>query len=108
MTDAAARLAALDREDLVAPWEVDEAPVVDPSRLEEGEADRIAEAVKDEAWHDPGRYPEGFWALFAFVRVVAEPGGSREWVEREATQVLRRIQRRILAGEEQIKVNRHG
>lgn len=74
--------------------------------LEEGEAERIAEAVKNEAWHDHGRYPEGFWALFAFVTMVAEPGNSREWAQREATQVLRRIQRRVLHGEEQAEVNR--
>lgn len=83
-----------------------EPPAVQP--LEEGEAERIAEAVKNEAYYDHGRYPEGFWALFAFVAVVAEPGGSREWAQREATQVLRRIQRRVLHGEEQAEVNHHG
>lgn len=76
--------------------------------LEEGEADRIAEAVQNEAYHDHGRYPEGFWALFAIMRSIAEPGGSRDWAQREAVQVLRRIQRNVLAGEEQAEVNRHG
>jgi hypothetical protein len=88
------------------------AELVDPfapaEPLQEGEADRIAEAVKNEAWHDKGRYPEGFWKLFAFVRVVAEPGGTREWTQREAAQVLRRIQGRVLDGEEQAEVNRRG
>lgn len=82
------------------------APTFQP--LEEGEADRIAEAVKNEAWHDHGRYPEGFWQLFGVMRSIALPGGSREWTQREATQVLRRIQCRVVDGEEQVEVNRHG
>jgi len=76
--------------------------------LEEGEAERIAEAVKNEAWHDHGRYPEGFWTLFAIMRSIAEPGGSRDWAQREAVQALRRLMGRVLHGEEQAEVNRHG
>jgi hypothetical protein len=82
------------------------APAVEP--LEEGEADRIAEAVKNEAWHDHGRYPEGFWTLFGVMRSIAEPGGTREWTQQEAVRVLRRVMRRVVEGEEQIEVNRHG
>lgn len=80
-----------------------EPPAFQP--LEEGEAERIAEAVKNEAWHDHGRYPEGFWSLFAIMRSIAEPGGSRDWAQREATQALRRLMGRVLAGEEQAEVN---
>jgi len=74
--------------------------------LEEGEADRIAEAVKTEAWSDPSRYPEGFWVLFGVMRSIAEPGGTREWTQAEAVRALRRIQRRVLDGELQAEVNR--
>jgi hypothetical protein len=81
------------------------APVVKP--LQDGEAERIAEAVKNEAWDDHGRYPEGFWTLFGVMRAIADPGGSREWCQQEATRALRRIQGRVLDGEEQARVNRH-
>lgn len=82
------------------------APTFQP--LEEGEADRIAEAVKNEAWHDHGRYPEGFWTLWAVMRSIAEPGGSRDWSQQEAVRALRRMQGRVIDGEEQAEVNRHG
>lgn len=82
------------------------APTFQP--LEEGEADRIAEAVKNEAWHDHGRYPEGFWTLWAVMRSIAEPGGSRDWSQREAVRALRRVMGRVIDGEEQIRVDHHG
>ncbi|MFI6681907.1 hypothetical protein [Kribbella sp. NPDC050470] len=88
--------------ELVDPFQ----PAITP--LEEGEADRIAAAVRSEAWDDPSRYPEGFWMLFAIMRSIAEPGGSRDWTQREAVRVLRRVQRRVVDGEHQAEVNRHG
>jgi hypothetical protein len=81
------------------------APRVEP--LQDGEVDRIAEAVKSEAWDDHGRYPEGFWVLFGVMRSIADPGGSREWCQQEATRALRRVMGRVVAGEEQAEVNRH-
>jgi hypothetical protein len=76
--------------------------------LEEGEFQRIANAFYDRPWEDPTRYQDGFATLLGVVGAIAVGGGSGEWASHEATQALRRLMARVLHGEEQAEVNRHG
>jgi hypothetical protein len=106
MTDAAKRLAELDRADFTPPWEYDEP---DPmTTLQPGEFEAIKEAFYDHIWEDRARQGDGFAILFGVMGSIASPGGTREWARAEATQALRRVMRRVLIGEDQAEVDNHG
>jgi len=106
MTDAARRLAALDRVDFTPPWEIEEAePTSQPPATPE-EVEAIKQAFYNRPWEDPTRYQDGFAILFGVMGSIAVADGTREWSQQEATQALRRVLRRVLHGEDQAEVDR--
>jgi len=76
--------------------------------LEEGEYERILAAFLNRPWDDRKLDSQYIDILLPLAGVIASPGGSREWCAYEATQALRRLMARVLHGEEQAEVNRHG
>lgn len=81
------------------------APRAEP--LQEDEADLILQAVNNRPWEDPLRYQDGFRILFVAVASIAS-GYVPDGEQHRATQALRQVMRRVLHGEEQAEVNRHG
>jgi hypothetical protein len=76
--------------------------------LSEDEFEAITKAFYDRPWEDATRYQDGFSILLGVVGSIAVGGGSGEWASHEATQALRRVMARVLRGEMDAEVNRHG
>lgn len=107
MTSTQERLDALEQADFDTFGAQDEGPGVQPLATPEEFAE-ITDAFYDRPWEDPTRYQDGFAVLIGVVGAIAVGGGSGEWASHEATQALRRLMTRVLHGEEQAEVNRHG
>lgn len=76
--------------------------------LTENEFHAISKAFYDKPSEDPTRYQDGFSILLGVVGSIAVGGGSGEWASHEATQALRRVMARVVRGEMDAEVNRHG
>jgi hypothetical protein len=75
--------------------------------LQEDEADLIREAFYDKPWEDPTRYQDCFRILYVAAASIASsyvPGREQH----RATQALREVMQRVVHGEMETEVNRHG
>lgn len=75
--------------------------------LEEGEMDRIRDAFYDRPLEDPTRYQDCFRILYVAAASIASgyvPGREQH----RATQALREVMQRVIHGEMEAEVNRHG
>jgi hypothetical protein len=107
VTSTRERLEQLDKADFDTFGEQDKGPGEFPLATPE-EFTAITEAFYDHPWEDPTRYQDGFSILLGVVGSIAVGGGSGEWASHEATQALRRVMARVLRGEMDAEVNRHG
>jgi hypothetical protein len=81
------------------------APRAEP--LQEDEADLILQAVNSRPWDDPTRYQDCFRILYVAAASIASgyvPGREQH----RATQALREVMQRVVHGEMEAEVNRHG
>lgn len=87
------------------PWDVSVIEPAEPSYADAEECDAISTEVFNRAWEDPARFPECTRILLNAVAIIAE--GVAVDPRQRATQALRRVQRRVLIGEDQAEVDRH-
>jgi hypothetical protein len=107
VTSARERLEQLDKADFDTFGEQDKGPGEFPLATPEEFAE-ICDAFYDRPWEDPTRDRAAVSILLGVVGSIAVGGGSGEWASHEATQALRRVMARVLRGEMDAEVNRHG
>jgi hypothetical protein len=106
VTSTQERLDALEKADFDTFGEQDKGPGEFPLATPE-EADLIREAFYDRPWEDPTRYQDCFRILYVAAASIASgyvPGREQH----RATQALREVMQRVVHGEMEAEVNRHG